>query len=42
MPPQLSVQKFIERSKAKYGSKYSYSDILTQFEKGNNKSFTNF
>ena len=35
MPPQLSVQKFIERSKAKYGSKYSYSDIPTQFEKGN-------
>ena len=35
MPPQLSVQKFIECSKAKYGSKYSYSDIPTQFEKGN-------
>ena len=35
MPPQLSVEKFIERSKAKYGSKYSYKDIPTQFEKGN-------
>ena len=35
MPPQLSVEKFIERSKAKYGNKYSYSDIPTQFEKGN-------